>query len=336
MPKQWLYPHAQERQLDKFMQSYGLSVIADVNAVLLSNLGYFFTQAKLDEESSEEPEEETWSEELAALVAILLLQSASYDLSPIYTYGRNIAAYNEYQFKSVVNSSIGVVPNIQEPFLNGMLADWNRKTTELVQDKASEYIKSVESIIRNQTAIESTQKTAREIIEKRKEAFKGKINFTAVNETGMLNSQLQRSRLLGIGALSYIWTTQRDERVRVLHQQRQGKMFSWKVPPSDGHPGMPIRCRCVATPVLDFNFKDQFPIDPLKSFELRQYRPGVSENQRHERNVDYMAAFRSGKLSPSEIVAINKNKESSRSIVNNLLATGRLSADEYKNLIKRK
>jgi SPP1 gp7 family putative phage head morphogenesis protein len=335
MAKQWLYPHAQERQLDKVMQAYARQVMADVDAVLVANIGYFMSQAKLDAESSEDPEEqESWSEELALLVAILLARAASYDFSAIYTAGRNIAAFNDYQFKSVINSVLKVVPSIVEPFLNGILTDWYKKTTELVKDKASDYIKSVEAIIRNQSAIESNQKAAKEIITKRKEVFSGRVTFTAINETGMLNSMLQRSRMMAIGALSYIWTTQRDERVRPLHQQRHGKMFSWSVPPSDGHPGMPIRCRCIATPVIDFDFEGQFPTDPSKVFELRQYRPGVGQNQRLERNKDYGAAFRSGKLTPGEIISLNRDKSSARSVVNTLLTSGRITQSQLNNLYK--
>ena len=32
------------------------------------------------------------------------------------------------------------------------------------------------------------------------------------------------------------------------HWDREGKLFSWKTPPPDGHPGMGIQCRCYAEP----------------------------------------------------------------------------------------
>jgi len=330
MSRKWLYPHAQERQLDRFLQAYAKEIIADVDSFIISNIDYFLTQSKLD---ADEDQEESWSEELLALIALLLLRASTYDLSSIYTYARNIAAYNEYQFKLAVNSAMKVVPALAESNLGGVLASWSTKVKQLVVDKATAYIKSVESIVRNEAAIQSKAKTTKEIIAKRREAFSGQVNFTAINETGSLNSQLQRSRLMGITALSYVWTTQRDERVRPLHAQRQGKVFSWKVVPSDGHPGMPARCRCVATPVLDFDFENQFPIDPMKRIELVQYRPGVGQAGRDERSKEYGAALRSGKLTPGEILALNRNKSSAREAINSLLSSGRLSQDSLNKLM---
>jgi SPP1 gp7 family putative phage head morphogenesis protein len=50
-----------------------------------------------------------------------------------------------------------------------------------------------------------------------------------------------------------------DDRVRPLHADRQGLIFRWDKPPSDGHPGMAIRCRCVADPVIDL---DDYGVEP--------------------------------------------------------------------------
>lgn len=71
-----------------------------------------------------------------------------------------------------------------------------------------------------------------------------------------LNSQIHRQRQKAVGVTEYTWITSRDERVRSEHQRRHGKVFSWDAPPSDGHPGEPIQCRCVARP--KFSDSDQF------------------------------------------------------------------------------
>lgn len=44
----------------------------------------------------------------------------------------------------------------------------------------------------------------------------------------------------------YIWRTQKDERVRPQHQEREGKVFSWYLKPINGHPGEATNCRCKA------------------------------------------------------------------------------------------
>ena len=73
----------------------------------------------------------------------------------------------------------------------------------------------------------------------------------ACDQVGKLNSQLAQYEQVNQGVDSYIWVTMGDSRVRPAHADRAGKRFYWNNPPSDGHPGWPIRCRCSAAPCYD-------------------------------------------------------------------------------------
>lgn len=73
----------------------------------------------------------------------------------------------------------------------------------------------------------------------------------AVDQTSTLVSELNQIRQEQAGITKYEWATAGDERVRDLHSSYNGKTYSWDKPPSDGHPGTPIRCRCVALAVLE-------------------------------------------------------------------------------------
>lgn len=77
----------------------------------------------------------------------------------------------------------------------------------------------------------------------------------AADQVGKLNSQLTQYRQMNMGIDSYMWLSQHDSRVRAKHRApfRDGNIYSWNSPPPDGHPGWPIRCRCVAAPVFDTN-----------------------------------------------------------------------------------
>lgn len=79
------------------------------------------------------------------------------------------------------------------------------------------------------------------------------------DQVGKLNGMLSRYRQENAGIDSYIWETCHDSRVRPSHADRQGHKYKWSSPPPGGHPGMPIRCRCVALPVIDL---DKIPIRP--------------------------------------------------------------------------
>lgn len=76
----------------------------------------------------------------------------------------------------------------------------------------------------------------------------------ARDQLGKINSRVSQVRQQKLGITHYTWETSHDERVRSSHRARNGERFSWSEPPPDGHPGQPIRCRCVAIP----DFTDLF------------------------------------------------------------------------------
>ncbi|MGO4672974.1 phage minor head protein [Bosea sp. 2YAB26] len=85
----------------------------------------------------------------------------------------------------------------------------------------------------------------------------------ARDQAASFNGDLNRIRQQAMGVTEYVWSTSRDERVRgnpdgrypnarPSHWDREGKTFRWSDPPSDGHPGQPINCRCTARAVIEF------------------------------------------------------------------------------------
>ena len=70
------------------------------------------------------------------------------------------------------------------------------------------------------------------------------------DQVGKLNGRLMQFYQQSAGIEEYRWQTMMDDRVRPAHRERQGKILKWSGPPPDGHPGMAIRCRCVADPVI--------------------------------------------------------------------------------------
>jgi len=85
----------------------------------------------------------------------------------------------------------------------------------------------------------------------------------ARDQAASFNGDLNRIRQTAMGVTEYVWSTSLDERVRgnpegrypnarPSHWAREGKTFKWSNPPSDGHPGQPINCRCTARAVIEF------------------------------------------------------------------------------------
>lgn len=104
----------------------------------------------------------------------------------------------------------------------------------------------------------------------------------AADQVGKLNSQLTQYRQVNAGIKEYIWNTRKDNRVRPAHASREGKKYKWSEPPSDGHPGWPIRCRCTALPVVD---TDKTMLKPNASsyvsadFMSHNFRPSLASSE---------------------------------------------------------
>lgn len=75
--------------------------------------------------------------------------------------------------------------------------------------------------------------------------------LVARDQIATLQGQVAQARQTRLGIERYRWRTAGDARVRTSHAAREGKIFSWEAPPADGHPGVPINCRCHPEPVLD-------------------------------------------------------------------------------------
>lgn len=71
------------------------------------------------------------------------------------------------------------------------------------------------------------------------------------DQTNKTIGKFTEARQTRIGVQRYQWRTASDERVRPSHQSNDGRIFRWDSPPSTGHPGYEIQCRCVALAVID-------------------------------------------------------------------------------------
>jgi hypothetical protein len=58
----------------------------------------------------------------------------------------------------------------------------------------------------------------------------------------------------------YIWRTAGDDKVRASHAANDGKIIAWDNPPTTGHPGEDINCRCVAEPYYGIT---EPPLEPV-------------------------------------------------------------------------
>ena len=196
------------------------------------------------EEQAESIDEEITAEEEAAIMAIILAM-----FNRVKTFNRR---QQEKIFRSVFSATPKEISKedyekIRQIWVNQnieLIHSINRRTLESIRYALSEnIIRAVDRKILVEELTESIMNMA-EVNEKR-------AALIACDQVGKLNSQLAQLEQMNQGVDSYIWVTMGDSRVRPAHREREGKRFYWDSPPSGGHPGWAIRCRCTSLGCYD-------------------------------------------------------------------------------------
>lgn len=162
-----------------------------------------------------------------------------------------VAARHAVQFAESADGVFAVNPMVgSESWLPEQMRLATAENVRLIKSIPEEFLTQIEGIVsRAAAAGKRAEEIAPEIV-----ARFGVSNSRAVliarDQVGKWSGNLTRLRQVDAGISEYEWITSRDERVRPEHAARHGKRFKWSDPPSDGHPGQPIRCRCTASPVI--------------------------------------------------------------------------------------
>lgn len=195
------------------------------------------------------------------LAAVLLLA----DKSKRYVLAmyKKVKLHNEKEFRDVTKSVFGrplAFKDVntavkQQRILEQLESMWIRENLDLISSIEAETLRKLRWELSQRivaTAGDESLKTAlTEYIENQARIESNRAVLIASDQVGKLNGRLMRYEQQRAGITHYRWETMQDSRVRPSHRERQGVIFSWEEPPSDGHPGEAIRCRCVADPVFD-------------------------------------------------------------------------------------
>lgn len=165
--------------------------------------------------------------------------------------GMAVNAHNLNQLRRTLKTVLEVDIFGGEPFLRTQVENFVEQNVALIKSVDARYFTEIEEIVfRGARQGLSTQEISAKIRE-RGNVAKSRADLIARDQVGSFNGQLTKLRQADLGIGRYVWRTSLDERVRSRHQAREGQIFSWDSPPSDGHPGEPINCRCYAEPVLE-------------------------------------------------------------------------------------
>jgi SPP1 gp7 family putative phage head morphogenesis protein len=146
---------------------------------------------------------------------------------------------------------IAVDPIAAEPWLGPVMEAWRASNTALIRGLGPEHSTAVDDLVRRAWTEGRTTEWLQRNLQARLGITSRRAETIARDQIGKLNGQLTMIRQSSYGITHYRWMTSMDDRVRELHAERHEQRFAWAEPPSDGHPGMPIQCRCVAEPDID-------------------------------------------------------------------------------------
>lgn len=254
-PKKWLYPMTAERIYQKQLTNINKIFYENVVKIIYPSLDILVAQAKSLRSDSGEFKNDSWIDAVKQLT-----DKTYYDFNNAVGSSKinsitaeqasRISLMNKEQFVKVVHSAVAVNPIIQEPYLQEQLKVFQNQNTDLITKMGVDQKERLQQTLYTNLSQGNGQDKIKEEIKKSEDIGDRRAKLIARDQTNKFNGQLAQLRQKDIGIGSYIWTTARDERVRPTHRAMDGKVVYWNHPPSIGHPGSEINCRCIAQPVI--------------------------------------------------------------------------------------
>jgi len=255
-------PDQVEREYVRLLNWYVRQIVASTRRIVMPKLPSILKQANT------ELTQDGYAEDLIILLATFLdemvtsARAVEWRLPGVFAL---LAKTNDRSLIMAVKASTGVTlpeasmrgksllgVNVygEEKWIADMQRAWVKQNVGLVTSIGTQYHGQLETIIRQGVLNGSSVKQVSDKIQKQFVVTKNRATLIAQDQVLGSFARLTQIRAESIGVKQYEWATVGDSRVRPEHVDLNGKLFSWDKPPSFGHPGTPIRCRCRAALVL--------------------------------------------------------------------------------------
>jgi len=265
-PTKWLFPKNLEGLYSRLLRTIVSNFQEQVTQNVIPNLERLFKQQAGVTPDAASMTLDSIAEDVAKTFATISLTSNDFIdkanmAGKMSSFANVLAGFNNGQFKKMMRSILGVDLLTAEPWLQESIGNFVHQNVDLIKSLQTQSLSDLQGIVlrgfqqgTRPTDI-SAQLRARYGVQRRR------ANLIAKDQVGKLNGQLTQLRQRSAGVESYIWRTSLDERVRgdpdglypnavPSHFDREGVEFRWDSPPSDGHPGQAVSCRCTAEPVI--------------------------------------------------------------------------------------
>ena len=247
--RKWRYPISAERTYNKWLRAYVKSFYVAYKACE-DIVGYNLNQNQIKADTAD-----NWLDELMNMIQGKAINKEQM-LSKVMQAGRLVDEYNRGEFDAILKS-IGINIFQGELWLADVSSHWIDANMQLISSVQDDMMRNIRAAIRDRVLLTFEQGTTVKSLSSKINAITGvgqtRATLIARDQIGKLNGQLTQYRQSDAGIKKYEWSSSGDSRVRPLHEEYDGEIYSWNNPPAGGHPGIPIRCRCVALPVIDLD-----------------------------------------------------------------------------------
>lgn len=262
----WAHPEAIESEYVKSVTQYASRCQRAVDELLMPEIPRLVEMAAIRGDALAEGEEEnqgTWADWLSSVLGVVLAALFGRRAQQIFEgmqgpatasdigvpeFGRRAERFNLRQFLRQVRRVYGEDYSRAEPNLAAMMRAWELENLTLIRSIPEQYVDKLQGVVTRAISEGQTVEAVRDAIRATYDQPLNRAELIAVDQIGKLNARLTEYRQRNIGIKAYNWRGVLDDRERLIHRLREGKTFLWSKPPPDGHPGMPVRCRCWAEP----------------------------------------------------------------------------------------
>lgn len=171
-------------------------------------------------------------------------------------YYHTIGEINQAIIKTLDDATI--IPKLTDQTKAILAKEWGENLELYIQKWVNQDILKLRTQIMQNTMSGQRANNIVKLIQANYNTSLNKAKFLARQETSLLMSAMRQQRYKDAGITRYKWSTSHDERVRKLHKDVNGKVFSWDAPPIVGengealNPGEDYNCRCVAIPIVEW------------------------------------------------------------------------------------
>lgn len=244
-PSKWLHPVAEEREYERYLEELARAI------ELLVRSEVFPLLDQRNDAIEDLPESAGFFEVIRqGFLSVLAKLDLTGVPAKVTAKARRVAGFNKQQFHKVIRKAYAVDIFVDEPWLVDLLKVWESENVGLIKSIPQQALSRMQGEIVASVQRGGLVKDLRDELVAEFGIAKDRATLIANDQIGKLNAQLTEQRQRQIGVDEYTWRGMLDERERDEHVAREGQVFSWAKPPEDGHPGIPIRCRCRSEPVL--------------------------------------------------------------------------------------